>query len=243
MVTTNPSLKTVNDKIHMYVPYALNAPFRALFKTATWLHSQKVFEVSNTTSNKNKWQKFLEATSSARENLAEADRLEATEEELIALKSAAQSAVMALKERIASTESAIAAARSAISIAIEQQKELAPVLEDAEARLETQLNLQKQAQEARDLAMAPALTIYINHDLDGILSEFRKAARRNYAGKEALGRAQERLVQLVKDLARVGYQVEALNALCGVSLNRYDKVPNLVDAAEYAKLSGVVAVK
>lgn len=243
MLSTKPTVKVIEDKIHMYVPYALNAPFRALFKTAAWLPSQKVFEASNTTSNMKKWQKFLDATASAQEKLVEAEHADATEAELVALKAAAQNAVVALEERIKSVESGITAAKKAIAIATVQQTELTASLEEAEARLEAQLKLQAEAQEARDSAIAPVLTLYAKHDLDDILMEFRKAARRNYAGKESLGRAQERLVRLVKDLSRVGYKVEALNALCEVSLNRHDKVPNLVDAADHAKLSGVVAVK
>jgi hypothetical protein len=124
----NLTLTSTGDKLHLTVPYALNPAFRELFKTANWLPARKVYEVKDTTQNRNKWAKFLALSEGASKALVDAEQQEATAEEL-------QRAAGRLADALSTCKYRIESAEKAALVAQQQALKLAPQIEAAERRL------------------------------------------------------------------------------------------------------------
>lgn len=242
-MSTTPTLNIIANELHMAVPYALNGAFRAVFKTAKWNPSAKVFIAAATAQNRKKWDQFLATVKDAVEFLANADNVEATAEEL---ECAAREADQAVEKALASLKyfeqrAIIAGERKAR--AEEQLSEFGPVLEKASAALSRVLSANAAAEEARDAVVAPALHLFEAHGLERILADISKAARAGYRGKEARGRAQEQIVALRDDLGEIGFRLEAIDDLARASLNRPDNIIQYVEAALATMHSGLEVIE
>jgi hypothetical protein len=238
-----PSMTTAGNELCMAVPYPLNGAFRAIFKTAKWNANAKVFNAAATTQNRKKWEQFLASVKDAVVALANADQVEATHMELERAVQEAERAVEKAQASIREIEQRMEAARERTRRAEEQLAECAPVLEKASAALTAVLVTTAAAEGARDVVIAPALTLYETHGLTGILDAFEKATRRGYVGKEASGRAQKEIRALRDDLGKIGFRLEALSDLANVSLNRPDKISEYVASAKATMHSGLGVIE
>lgn len=238
-MTNSPEAKTVNTQMHMRVPYALNAPFRTIFKTAEWNSQLKVFIAKATTANLNKWQRFMESIVEATELLEQAELKEATAEELAKLAQAASFVVCELERRIAVAESKSADAKAKADEAREQAEVFRPTLQAAEDRLKETLGELEIEAAQRDAAIRPVLDLYKAHGLSTILTSYRRAANLDYRGKDARSQAQDDLEELRVSLLSIGFRVKALDELVKVSLNRPDNAMDAIDKLSRRMKTGI----
>lgn len=240
---STPTMTTAGDELHMFVPFSLNGAFRAIFKTAKWNADGKVFKVSATTQNRNKWVQFSESVKAAVEALANADHVEATTEELVRAAQEAELVVNNVQASIKDCEQRAIAARLRTVRAKEQLVEFAPMLEISTASLADVLDTTAAAEMARDAVIAPAISLYKSHGLEYILADFVQAVRRGHSGKEARGRAKADIAVLRNNLKSLGFRLPAIDDLALVSLNRTDKILEFVASVEATLYSGLEATK
>jgi len=227
-----PTIKEVNTELHLYVPYSLNAAFRAIFKTARWNPTGKVFVVKATTQNVNKWAQFLEAIKGASDALFMADEAEATAAEVASAVAEAQRLIESCKERAAAAQRNMTKAQA-------QLAELRPVADEMQTLLEQTMAAAATVQAERDLVIAPVLKLYETHQLSLALDEMAAGARKGFAGKERCGRAQEKIIAVKRALKKIGIFVPAIEDLVDVSLNRSDKMLDCVEAVRATHITGI----
>lgn len=238
-----PTMTTTGDELHMFVPFSLNAAFRAIFKTAKWNAAGKVFNASATTQNRNKWVQFMASVKVAVEALVNADYVDATTEELERVAQEAELVVKKVQASVKECELRAIAARLRTVHAEEQLAEFAPLLEMASAALADVLDTTAMAEKSRDAVIAPAISLYKSHGMERILANFVQAARRGHSGKEARGRAQDEIVVLRNNLKSIGFRLKAIDDLASVSLNRPDKIVEFVASVEATLYSGLKALE
>jgi hypothetical protein len=231
---TTLSQHNSGEKLHLTVPYILNPAFKEVFKTATWNSTRKVYEVKDTTQNRNKWTKFLAMAHAASQALAQVDQQEATAEEL-------KRAAARLADVLETCRYRLEDAEKTAEIAKAQTLRLGPLLEAAKVKLAEVEASTAKATAKRDAVIAPALSLYEKHGLDHIISDYLAGARRGYLGKTRCETAETRLIPLKKALQQVGFEVAAINTLVGTSLNNAPKLLEAAEALQRTKLTGIKA--
>lgn len=233
------SHKIINEHVFMSFPYELKDTFRTLFKTAKWNSTQKAFVAAYTPQNLRKWEKFIQAADTANKLLAQKDNEEATVKELEELADAANKLVITLTADLEYARQRSVDVQKNTVRATAQATELQPYITEANERLKCLLEEHTQAAKKRDTIIAPVIRLYEEHDLDDILKKYFSGAVRGYAGKDTLKYAEARFRKLVRDMRRIGSTVDAFDELLYVSLNRPDKVKDLVAGAREKMHSGV----
>lgn len=239
----SPTITTSADELHMFVPFSLKGAFRAIFKTARWNAAGKVFNASATTQNRNKWIQFLASVKVAVDALANADHVDATTEELELAAREAELVVKKMQASVKECEIRTIAARLRTVRAEEQLAKFTPLLEMASAALADVLETTAVAENARDVVISPAISLYKSHGLERILADFVQAVRRGHSGKEARGRAKDEIIVLRNNLKLIGFRLPAIDDLALVSLNRSDKIAEFVASAEATIYSGLEAIE
>jgi hypothetical protein len=220
--------------LQLTVPFAFKDAFREVFKTASWNPTLKVYEVKDTTQNRNKWDKFLALAQLGLDALAQADETEATAEELQRVAQRLEEAMISAKQRIEKANDIAIAARV-------QAEELAPLLSAATKKLAEVEADAAVAKATRDAVIAPVLGLYETHQLDLIIADYLTGARRGYSGKAKCEAAESRLIPLRKAMRLIGFQVDAMNELLGTSLNRPEKLEGAAESLRRTKVTGVKA--
>lgn len=231
-MNNKPTIKEVNTEFHLYVPYSLNAAFRAIFKTAQWNPTMKVFVVKATSQNKNKWAQFIETVKDVPDAMAMADEAEATAAEVANAVAEARRLIKTCQERAATAQRNKAKAQA-------QLAELRPYADEMEALTSQVMAASAKAQTERDLVIAPILKLYESHQLFQALDEMAAGARWGFSGKERCGRAKGKITLVKLALKEIGIFVPAIDDLVDVSLNRPDKMLDGVEAVRATHITGI----
>jgi hypothetical protein len=233
-------MQAKSDLLLLRLPYELKDTFRTLFKSARWDGLAKAFVCKDTAANRNKWEKFCQAASSARGVLDAAEREEATAQQLQAMAMSLEDEMRGLNARAAAARARCAelAARKArleaecpALIAIKQQAEQA--LEAQQLALDT-------AMRTYEHAAAPALEVLERHRFSDVLNDMLRATRRGYSGKEWLGELQATTAVVRKQLAEIGYEHRRITEISRLSLNRPDRFQALVPLCQASLPGGFV---
>jgi hypothetical protein len=231
-MNNTPTIKEMNTELHLYVPYGLNAAFRAIYKTARWNPTGKVFVVKATSQNMNKWGQFIEAVKGVPDALAMADEAEATAAEVASAVREAQRLIENCQERAATAQRNKAKAEA-------QLAELSPFADEMQSLLAEVVATTEKVLAERDLVIAPVLKLYETNQLFQALDEMAVGARQGLSGKARCDRAQDKIIAVKRALKGIGVFVPAIDELANVSLNRPDKMLDGVEAARATHTTGI----
>jgi len=202
-------------------PFELREAFRAIFKTAPWDGGRRGYVVKNTTANKNKLTAFMAAAEPLLAAMADADKSEASVQDLDRMRNAIDDARRQVDER-----------RAQASTAREQLAKLRAVLEPLAAEAAAAHVVLKSIEAERQISLAPVKTLCEQLGVPKAIASLRYFSTRKVMTREHKDEFDSRCRSLRaanKLLAeRLGITLPLLEELASANYNRLDKLRDLL---------------
>ncbi len=222
------------EHLNIFVDYKLKDLFKSQFKTAKWNSFDKHWYIANTTTNKNKLNKFLEEINSSKINeiINEIEEIELNEKELSKLKEEIDSLKTELKNKLLKLKE------------IKNLTEITLSQKETAQQIHEQLIQAKEAIEAANFELEKAklsctIAFDINKDIiskvidldriEEIFSLLSKLARKSNSSflyaeeKKEFTMCQQELLEFHSKLEKIGFTSDILLKIANANVNRLDR--------------------